>query len=298
MARGVGLRVGPRAGAALAMGVAGGVAASLPLFWERLRLRRHHLSLSAELPRLRVLQLSDFHLGEPGLVGWLRRQRVARAIRDLRPDLIALTGDFLQTNAGLRRLPAWLALLPPAPLGCWAVLGNHDYLSIPLARAIWLTLSRRRRRFAANDTAALCALLRAHGVTPLVNEAAPLANGWWVAGVDDWRRGRPDLRAALAALPDGAPLLLLSHNPNIVLDPTARRAVLTLAGHTHGGQVMLCGRTRHTQGTWLPVTRPAGHFPLPWGHLFVSSGLGEGIPLRWRVPPEIGWIEIGPEGSP
>ena len=106
-----------------------------------------------------------------------------------------------------------------------------------------------------------------------------------VAGIDDLLMGRPDLDAALAGVPRGVPVLLLSHNPDILFEAAAKGVDLVLAGHTHGGQMRVPG---------LPVLVRMSRFRLDEGRyrfdsteLVVSRGLGAvGLPLRVACPPE------------
>ena len=149
---------------------------------------------------------------------------------------------------------------------------------------------------AFNDVPAMHAALAARGVQPLVNRAAHVqADGLdlWIAGADDLTEGRPDLAAAFAEVPDDAPLILLAHNPDIWLDRRIGAADLVLSGHTHGGQIRLPWiGAAHTQGTHLTRQRPAGWFERPGTRMFVSRGLGESIPLRFGVRPQVALIRV------
>lgn len=118
----------------------------------------------------------------------------------------------------------------------------------------------------------------------------------FLAGVDDLQEGHPDLAAALAGVDGSAPLLLLSHNPDILQAPAAHRADLILAGHTHGGQIVLpfLGPA-HTQTDILSRADASGHVYLGDTQLYISRGLGEGIPLRFGAPPHITLLTLLPE---
>ena len=149
---------------------------------------------------------------------------------------------------------------------------------------------------AANDVPAMHRQLLAVGVEPLVNCAAPmqLPDGeLWIAGVDDVNEGAPDLAQAMADAPDGVPLIVLAHNPDVFLDPAIERADLVLCGHTHGGQIKLpfIG-VAHTQGTHLTRHAPAGWFRRGKTQMFVNRGLGESIPLRFGVRPQAALITL------
>lgn len=298
----------------------------------RMRLQRYRLHLPGGLGAgLRILHLSDQHFGE---ANWVRRRRLQaseRLLRGLHPDLILLTGDFLHNDAGLDAVEHLLRLLPEAPLGRYAVLGNHDYVEyswgeffantlfeIGLVRRrgsrlralrrgygeLWWLIAQiwrnDRLRFARlpNNIAELKVLLELYGVELLANRALPLPGrpDLWLAGVDDLVEGQADVQRALADLPPGRQALFLTHNPDLAFTLPPDRVALALAGHTHGGQVVLpwLGAV-HTQGTRLPRRQPAGHIQPPGAPpLIVSRGMGESTPLRFRCPPEIVLIDLLP----
>jgi len=279
---------------------------------------------------LKILHLSDQHFGKQNWVQQLRFAQLEAMLPLLDPDVILLTGDFLHDDAGLDGVERLLQLLPASRLGRYAVLGNHDYaaysygelfrniarsvgeaatperkLSALLAEAselgqVAVDIYRNDRlRFAAvpNNTEALLRLLDMYDVTLLDNRAAPLPGrpDIWMAGVDDLVEGEPRLDMAMADIPPGAGVILLTHHPDLAYDPAAQRADLVFSGHTHGGQVVLprLGAV-HTQGTRLPRKHAAGYFnDLPGGgQMIVSRGMGESTPFRLGAPPEIVWVEI------
>ena len=278
---------------------------------------------------LRILHLSDQHFGADHWVQRRRMKHTRSLLASLRPDVIFLTGDFLHDDQGLAATERMLQALPPAPLGVYAVLGNHDYALYSygelfrnmaeqvkaaaspshklstlrqeagkLGRLAWNIYRNERLRFAVtpNNTAELRHLLQSYGVTLLDNQARPLRN-WkqlWIAGVDDLVEGETNLSQALNAIPEDAHIILLTHHPDVAFSPAAQRAQLVFSGHTHGGQVVLprLGAI-HTQGSRLSRQQPAGLIPLPnGGQMIVSRGMGESTPLRFRCPPEIVWAEI------
>ena len=253
----------------------------------------------------------------------------------LRPDLILFTGDFLHNDTGLDAVETMLQSLPPAPLGSYAVLGNHDYVEYSCselftgawrasaaeagkpgvrlkallsdasstAQVFWQIYRNDRLRFARipNNTDELLALLDLYGVRVLQNESVPVPGypHLWLAGVDDPIESMADAATAFAAIPADAAIIYLTHNPDLAYVPEAERAALVLSGHTHGGQVVLPRvGAMHTQGTVLPREHPAGYFDdLPGGgSMIVSRGMGESTPLRFRCPPEI--IAIDLAGKP
>nr|WP_223646933.1 metallophosphoesterase [Corallococcus sp. EGB] len=179
--------------------------------------------LGPGLEGLRVVQLSDVHVG-PTLDGvWL--QRVVDQVNALKPDLVAITGDLVDGSVDeLRDQMTPLASLK-APLGVYYVTGNHEFYHG--ARA-WMA-----------EVARL-------GITVLTNEHRVVERGGArlvVAGVTDHDAGhiapplasRPDL--ALAGAPPDVPRLLLAHQPRTALSLEGLRVDLQLSGHTHGGQI-------------------------------------------------------------
>jgi len=227
-----------------------------------------------------VVALSDVHAGAPHM-GLDQVRRVVALANAQQPDLVVLLGDYVIHGViGGRFVPpeetaAVLGGLR-ARHGVVSVLGNHDG---------WLDAPRVRR-----------ALERA-GLRPLVNESLRIedrGHAVWIAGLADLWTGEPDLARALASVPPGDPVIVLTHNPDVF--PTIpARVNLTLAGHTHGGQVALplIGRpivpSRFGQHYAIGVVREQGRV------LFVSPGLGTSIiPVRFRVPPEISVLTLVP----
>ena len=179
--------------------------------------------LGPGLEGLRVVQLSDVHVG-PTLDGvWL--QRVVDQVNALKPDIVVITGDLVDGSVEeLRDQMTPLASLE-ASLGVYYVTGNHEFYHG--ARA-WMS-----------EVARL-------GITVLTNEHRVVERGGArlvVAGVTDHDAGhidpplesRPDL--ALAGAPPDVPRLLLAHQPRTALSLQGLRVDLQLSGHTHGGQI-------------------------------------------------------------
>jgi len=223
--------------------------------------------LPARLDGLRVAQLSDLHISQYTTQGDIGRA-AALAMRQT-PDLIVLTGDFIwrEVTQHAEKLVEPLRSLH-APLGVYAVLGNHDH---------W-------------EGAALTAgVLAKAGVTLLVNQAlrldvdAPL----WLVGLDDvWER-KHDMRAALAGTPDEECKLLLVHEPDYADEAADYPVDLQLSGHSHGGQINL-PRYGPPVLPYLGQKYPAGLYQV--GKLAVYTNRGIGViapPVRLNCPPEV-----------
>jgi predicted MPP superfamily phosphohydrolase len=227
-----------------------------------------------ELDGLRVAVVGDVHAGAPW-VDLARVRAVVRRVVAARPDLILLLGDHLAdvplgTHLDPEPVAQALAGLREGGAPVVGVLGNHD----------WYAGGERVR-----------AALEQAGLPVLEEQAVPVLDGrLWVAGVGDlWERS-PSVPAALADVPQEAPVVLLTHNPDVVAD-VPDRVPLVLAGHTHGGQVTLLGRPLHR------ISRITGN---RWKHgwyaqhrLFVTAGIGTSyVPLR-TVTPEVPVLVLG-----
>jgi predicted MPP superfamily phosphohydrolase len=217
---------------------------------------------------LRVALVADLHTGAPGVdadtVG-----RVVAAVNGANPDLVALLGDYVDTDVrGARRVPPPIvadrlrALRAPA----FAVLGNHDWI---------------------HEGSRMEDALRGAGLCVLENAAHEVRPGLWVAGVSDPSTREPRFDDALDEVPDGAATILLAHDPDL-FPRVPRRVALTLSGHTHGGQVGIPFLRRF----WTPTTHGEryvqGHVEEDGRHLYVSRGIGfSRFPLRLWSPSEI-----------
>lgn len=225
---------------------------------------------------LRVAWLTDLHHGP--FVRTASVRAWVDAALEAAPDLVLLGGDLVDQQTGTdpdEGLVAELARLA-VPLGVLAVWGNHD-----------------RARFHAIDRFGHA--LRAVGVEVLVNRGASVRDDLHVAGLDDFRTGRPDLDAALRDRPTAGATLLLSHNPD-VLPQVPLDVGLTLAGHTHGGQVVLPG-----VGALYTSSEYGDRFLAGWvegpARGYVSRGLGmSNLPVRINCPAELTLLDLTPAG--
>jgi predicted MPP superfamily phosphohydrolase len=160
------------------------------------------------------------------------------------------------------------------------------------------------KRTGRNDVAALQRALDVRGIQTLHNRytrlqhvsSAPGASDsidLYIAGVDDVVEGAPELPRALAGIPYDAPTLLLSHNPDILEEPGIEQVDLVLSGHTHGGQVVLpLVGPAHTQSQYLKRSEAAGHLWRGKTQVYITRGIGEGIPLRLGAAPQVTLITL------
>ena len=247
---------------------------------------------------LRVAVLADFHVCEP-FMPFDRVAEIVEATNALKPDLILMLGDYPAGRIAWRKLPltdfARIVEGLKAPLGTHAILGNHDWWD-----DAGVQLSGR-------GTPAVKGILEARGIPVLENQAVRLVKDgrpFWIAGLadqqpfqNDWEwMSFADVPRTLEAVTDTAPLILMAHEPDI-FRTLPERVSLTLAGHTHGGQVRLFGRSpaiRRVYGRDYSY----GHVVQDGRHMIVSGGFGMSrLPVRFGVPPEIVLLDLGPGGS-
>jgi predicted MPP superfamily phosphohydrolase len=231
----------------------------------RLEVTRHRVTGQVRRP-LKIAHITDLHTHGFGA----REQTLVFLVRQEAPDLIVITGDTVDSG----RLQPARDLLSnlSAPLGIWIVRGNWEH---------W-TLQEDEKDFYGRL-----------GLRFLVNAGALARDDLWVAGLDDPASGEPDLGKALAGAPTDAFKLVLLHAPDY-FDQIAGRFDLALAGHTHGGQLVVPGLAPF----WLP---PGGkRYVKGWysrngSQLFVSRGIGTSIiPARLFARPELAIIEVSP----
>jgi predicted MPP superfamily phosphohydrolase len=240
--------------------------------------------LPAPFAGLRVAHLTDFHVGRHIPRGYLEAALDAAAAE--RPELIALTGDFIHHGYHHVAAAAGLFRGRTAPLGVYAVLGNHDF-------SVRNALGVRRH---PGLHRAVADALGAAGVRVLRNEAVRLDRdgaGLILAGVDDLWSGEADPDAALGGACPNTPRLVLAHNPQSVHEFGDHRFDLVLSGHTHGGQVNWPGLGRVALGRnarrWA-----AGLYPHGPGHVYVNKGVGFGWRFRFGVRPEVAVFTLRP----
>ncbi len=223
--------------------------------------------LAPELDGLRILHISDFHLGTVSLNGRALRKAVDWAAgRDL--DVVAVTGDLVSRRRGVRTLAAELGRLRPRH-GTYAVLGNHDVASTrdPFSRP-------------ADLSGVEAAMLLEHE-SAFVDVRGKRVQ---VAGGDPRRHREPHgpLADAEADL-----RLLLVHFPDPVETLTPCEFHLILAGHLHGGQICVPTPRGKVRLEHLRARYWEGLFELPQGTLHVSRGLGTSfVPFRFLARPE------------
>ena len=231
---------------------------------------------------LKVAVVADLHVGSPH-IDVEKLQQVVSTINGQNPDLILIAGDFvIQDVIGghfvepeviadkLRELHA--------RLGVFAVLGNHDW---------WYDGERVMRA------------LNGVGIRVLENDVVRIeqdGQSLWLIGLGDLWTRQPDIAGTLQKVSDDGPVIALTHNPDLFPEMPSRVS-LTIAGHTHGGQVNLPFFGRRIVPSKYKERYAIGHIQENGHHLFVTPGIGTSmIPVRFRVPPEVSILTLAQGG--
>ena len=238
--------------------------------------------------RLSITVIADLHAGGPNMTA-SHIERVVDVANLDSSDVVLLLGDFFATHRFVTEKvphPVWAASLArlKSRLGTWAIFGNHDW---------WFDINGVR------------AALARVGIPVLENKAELIGDPgrrFWLAGLGDQLahrlgphrfRGVDDLDGTLRQVDTDHPVVLAVHEPDI-FTKVPDRVSLTLAGHTHGGQI----RVPFLWQKFVPSAYGArfayGHIVEQGRHMVVSGGLGvSAVPVRLGVPPEIVRIELG-----
>lgn len=265
----------------------GGVGATTAGAWgflvEPRMLKERHIRLETmrwpgHCRDLRIAVLGDFQVGAP----WFKIKqldKVVAKVNALEPDLIVLLGDYVIEGVLFGRFvqPRDIARSLgglKARFGVYSVLGNHDW---------W------------HDGDEIWRELQSVGIRVLENESVPvdLPEGRiWIAGLADESTRQPCMVTTFDPVPHDEPVIALAHDP-VTFFNIPDRAVVTFAGHTHGGQLRLplLGTPYPVGGT--PRRMAYGLVEEEGRHIYVTSGLGtSAVPARFNMPPEIAMVTL------
>ncbi|MBP1045413.1 metallophosphoesterase [Enterococcus sp. BWM-S5] len=237
---------------------------------KRITVKHHELGENNGQNSIRLLQLSDIHLQKNYSIEQL--EKIVAAVNEEKPDIVAFTGDLFDNFANYGPVEETAALLSriEAPLGKFAVWGNHDY--------------------GGGAVNAYAQLMAAGGFKLLENTGEMIQTSnqknLYLSGIDDSLFGSPSIESAMSYRTDAAYSVLLSHEPDVVEPAVDFDVSLILSGHSHGGQVNI---------PFFPVTTAlaekyiSGFYSLgDQTELYVNTGLGTSmIPVRIGVPPQI-----------
>ena len=227
----------------------------------------------SQMSGLKIAVLSDIHAGS-AFIDEAKLRLIVDRTNQLQPDLILIAGDFITGNGRMshRIEPEVFAPILKdlrAPLGVYAVLGNHDW---------WYNPEK------------VATVLQANGITMLDNEFTRIdsrGGPFFLVGLADLWEGPQRIQETINQIPAGSPVVALTHNPDI-FPQLPQRVTLLIAGHTHGGQVRFPLIGSVVQSSRYGERYVAGHVLENGHHLFVTTGIGTSIaPVRFGVPPEI-----------
>lgn len=268
---------------AAAVGIAAIAADSTLIEPNRPRLIRKEIALRrwpSRLDGFTIALLSDFHYDAHFSIHPIRS--AVEVVNGLRPDLIALTGDFVSvplfgnsSKAAADAEPcAQLLGRLRAPHGVWSVLGNHDVYS---------------------DADRVKNALHGVGISTLSNQSIVIEKDnarFWLGGVDDVLGGGADVPGTLRGIPSEEAVVLMAHEPDYADYVAGYPVDLQLSGHTHGGQV----RFPFMRPLYLPALAKKyvwGLFQIRALTLYTNAGIGTvGLPVRWNCPPDITFITV------
>ncbi len=233
-----------------------------------------------ELAGYKIVFITDPHVGGPH-IGLRKVEEIVAKANALKPDLTLLGGDYvIRIIGGHDVAPEDIASAfgkLTAKQGVYGILGNHDW---------WMAPGRIKSAFENN------------AIPMIENKAVALeANGksFWLVGVGDFTESKHDITKAFANVTGKQPVLLLTHSPD-VFPELPLRAALTLAGHTHGGQVYVPFLGRPVIPSIYGQRYAKGLIQEEGKQLFVSPGIGTSIlPVRFLTPPEISVLRLYPQ---
>ena len=231
--------------------------------------------LPAGLDGLKIGFIADLHRGRFVSEGDI--SRATHILQNLSPDIILLGGDFVKGKAIYIDSCAKILSKLKAPLGVYAVLGNHEYWTDPII---------------------ITSSLQKHRIKVLINESLKLSwkgSHFYMVGLDDVWEGQPQLRKVLKGISDDIIKLLLVHEPDYAdrIKSIDNWIPLQLSGHSHGGQVS------------LPFTGPlyypylAEKYPIGLNRVsgidrwvYTTRGIGSTVPLRFNCRPEVSLLTL------
>lgn len=244
------------------------------------RAEAHPRGWPKELDGLKIALISDIHAGAP-YMGKARIEGLVAKVNAAKPDLIVLLGDYvIQTVAGGTFYPPEDLAVQlkelKAPLGVYAVIGNHDW---------WLDGERVRKAFTGQ------------GIAVLENDNVRLTwrgTRFSLLGLADHIERKPDAVTPIVKLLLTEPVIALIHEPDFFPN-IPERIALTLAGHTHGGQVKLPFIGSPIVPSAFGQRFARGLIKEGGRLLYVTTGVGTSIiPVRFNVPPEYVILTVRP----
>ncbi len=237
-----------------------------------------HIPQLADRLGYKIAVISDIHTGSP-FNSLDKLKKIVAQTNSEDPDLILIVGDLVIHGVigGNFVEPSKIAQelkILKARDGVYGVLGNHDW---------WY------------DAKEVSSALKQNGVE-MLDEAVKIIgsgeNSFWLMGIGDFWEGKPNVEQNLKNVIDDRPVIAFTHNPDI-FPSIPKRVNLTIAGHTHGGQVYFPFIGRPIVPSKYGEKYAIGHIMENGHHLFVSPGLGTSmLPVRFLVPPEVSVLTV------
>ena len=234
-------------------------------------------NLPESFDNIKIVHLTDFHSD-----GFSKREkRVLKILENIDPDLIFITGDFIDhSSKDLESCEKFWSELSGRYQGkVFGVLGNHEH---------WIK---------SPNITAIEGLLEKNGIPILNNENKKIFQGdefIYLLGVDDPDSKKDDLPKAMIGTEENISKILLAHSPDIIDNLQGEKVDLILAGHTHGGQIVI----PFVKPFWVPTENHgkyvSGLFRVNDTNLYVNRGIGlsPALPIRFNCPPEITVIKL------
>ncbi|MNO47774.1 putative metallophosphoesterase [compost metagenome] len=237
----------------------------LPTQWLKLERVRYSCGIGA-----RILQISDLHVEKLRI----RPKRLTRLIKKEAPDYIFLTGDFTQKSRYLPKVQRYAQAIVNPGIPVFAVMGNHDHRLSPTA---------------FNQ---LIRILENTGIKVLSNRSA-VVDHFQIVGIDDFGSKKSKVNSAFAKVDPSKPIIVITHNPNIVLSMT-RKYTYLMAGHFHGMQFNVPFLFRYIdKGKLAADGIYKGMHSGAYGKFYISKGIGQaGINARFLIRSEVTLHEL------
>ncbi|MCK5475680.1 MAG: metallophosphoesterase [Candidatus Pacebacteria bacterium] len=234
-------------------------------------------NLPESFDNIKIVHLTDFHSDDFGK----REKRVLKILENIDPDLIFITGDFIDhSSEDIKSCEKFWSELSGRYQGkVFGVLGNHEH---------WI---------GSPDIDAISKMLENNGISILNNENQKIFQGdefIYLLGVDDPDSKKDDLPKAMIGTEENISKILLAHSPDIIDNLQGEKVDLILAGHTHGGQIVI----PFIRPFWVPTKNQgkyaSGLFKVNNINLYVNRGIGLSpcLPIRFNCPPEVTVIEL------
>lgn len=229
-----------------------------PTQWLKVEYVEHRIGLGK-----RMLQISDLHVDKLR-IGESRLQEV---IRDTKPDYVMLTGDYTHVEQLLPKVERYLKMIAECGIPAFAVLGNHDYDLLRVQP--------------------LLELFTKYGIRVLRNESADVGD-FTLVGIDNASTGHSRPGLSFADVTDGKPIVVITHDPNVVLDIKQTYDYL-MAGHLHGKQLNIPFFFKiKRKGPLADRGIYKGLHRMPNGVYYISKGIGQaGFNARFMVRSEV-----------